>query len=183
MLLNKDTPRRIKQRQDCRTVSEIKDFIKQYFDIYERYENRQFGHQSNFTLVYKDKPKGNNHTDINIKLVWYNDEELVTEVILEWYKGWRSDECKYKKFEWTFKNDDFNYECWFLWNEQGRRDIVENCDILTEITNFIIEYEPRLSTALLREKNLKQLLGIQYKFILYIMMLHVFINTNKKIKN
>jgi len=160
MLLNKDTPRRIKQRQDCRTVEQIKDFVKQYFDIYERYENRQFGHQSNFTLVYKDKPKGNNHTDINIKLVWYNDEELVTEVSLEWYKGWRSDECKYKKFEWTFKNDDFNYECWFLWNEQGRKDIVENCDILTEITNFIIEYEPRLSTALLREKNLKQLLGI-----------------------
>ena len=160
MRLNKDTPRRIKQRQDCRTVEQIKDFVNQYFDIYERYENRQFGHQSNFTLVHKDKSKGNNHTDINIKLVWYNDEELVTEVSLEWYKSWRSDECKYKKFEWTFKNDDFNYECWFLWNEQGRKDIVENCDILTEITNFIIENEPRLSTALLREKNLKQLLGI-----------------------
>ena len=160
MPLNKDTPRRIKQRQDCRTVDEIKDFVKQYFDIYERYENRQFGHQSNFTLVYKDKPKGNNHTDISIKLIWYNDEELVTEVKLEWYKGWRDKDREYKNYDWTFKNDDYNDECWFLWNDQGRRDIVENCDILTEITNFIIKYEVNLPSALLREKKLKQLLGI-----------------------
>jgi hypothetical protein len=160
MKLIKDTPRRIKQRQDCRTVSEIKDFVKQYFDIYERYENRQFGHQSNFTLVYKDKPRGSNHSDINIKLVWYNDENLVTEVKLEWYKGWRDEDRGYKNYEWTFKNDDYNDECWFLWNDQGRRDIVENCDILTEIIDFIIEYEPRLAPALLREKKLKQLLGL-----------------------
>jgi len=160
MLLNKDTPRRIKQRQDCRTVSEIKDFIKQYFDIYERYENRQFGHQSNFTLVYKDKPKGNNHTDISIKLIWYNDEELVTEVKLDWYRGWRDEDREYKNYDWTFKNEDYNDECWFLWNDQGRRDIVENCDILTEIMNFIIKYEVNLPSALLREKKLKQLLGI-----------------------
>ena len=157
MQLNKDTTRRIKQRQDCRTVQEIRDLLLQYFDLHDRYENRQFGHQSNFTLVYKDTKR---HTDINIKLIWYNDEDLVTEVGLEWYEGWKSDECKYKKFEWSFKNDDFNYECWFLWNEQGRRDTVDNCDILTEITNFIIEYEPRLAPALLREKKLKQLLGI-----------------------
>jgi hypothetical protein len=160
MLLNKDTPRRIKQRQDCRTVSEIKDFIKQYFDIYERYENRQFGHQSNFTLVYKDKPKGNNHTDISIKLIWYNDEELVTEVKLDWYRGWRDEDREYKNYDWTFKNEDYNDECWFLWNDQGRRDIVENCDILTEIMNFIIKYEVNLPSALLREKKLKQLLGL-----------------------
>ena len=155
-LINKNTPRRIKQREDCRTVSEIKDFVKQYFDIYERYENRQFGHQSNFTLVYKDTKR---HTDINIKLVWYNDEELVTEVCLEWYAGWRDSQKDYKKFDW-----DFEYlerpSGWLLWNNQGCRDIVENCDILTEIADFIIEYEPRLGTALLREKKLKQLLGI-----------------------
>ena len=53
-LINKNTPWKIKQREDCFTVNEIKDFIQQYFDIYERYENRQFGHESNFTLVYKD---------------------------------------------------------------------------------------------------------------------------------
>ena len=160
MQLNKDTPRRIKQRQDCRTVDEIKDFVKQYFDIYERYENRQFGHQSNFTLVYKDKPKGNNHTDISIKLIWYNGEELVTEVKLEWYRGWRDEDREYKNYDWTFKNDDYNDECWFLWNDQGRRDIVEKCDILTEIMNFIIKYEVKLPSALLREKKLKQLLGL-----------------------
>ena len=160
MQLNKDTPRRIKQRQDCRTVDEIKDFVKQYFDIYERYENRQFGHQSNFTLVYKDKPKGNNHTDISIKLIWYNDEELVTEVKLEWYRGWRDEDREYKNYDWTFKNDDYNDECWFLWNDQGRRELVENCDILTEIMNFIIKYEVNLPSALLREKKLKQLLGL-----------------------
>lgn len=160
MQLNKDTPRRIKQRQDCRTVDEIKDFVKQYFDIYERYENRQFGHQSNFTLVYKDKPKGNNHTDISIKLIWYNDEELVTEVKLDWYRGWRDEDREYKNYDWTFKNEDYNDECWFLWNDQGRRDIVENCDILTEIMNFIIKYEVNLPSALLREKKLKQLLGL-----------------------
>ena len=159
-LINKNTPRRIKQRQDCRTVDEIKDFVKQYFDIYERYENRQFGHQSNFTLVYKDKPKGNNHTDISIKLIWYNDEELVTEVKLEWYRGWRDEDREYKNYDWTFKNDDYNDECWFLWNDQGRRELVENCDILTEIMNFIIKYEVNLPSALLREKKLKQLLGL-----------------------
>lgn len=168
-LINKNTPRRIKQRQDCRTVDEIKDFVKQYFDIYERYENRQFGHQSNFTLVYKDKPKGNNHSDINIKLIWYNDEELVTEVCLEWYAGWRDEQKNYKKFEWSFRNygpgedkpiEWHNDECWYLWNSRGCRDIVENCVILTEITDFIIENEPRLAPALLREKKLKQLLGI-----------------------
>jgi len=166
MQLNKDTPRRIKQRQDCRTVKEIKDFLLQYFDIYERYENRQFGHQSNFTLVYKDTKR---HTDINIKLIWYNDEDLVTEVGLEWYKGWRDEQKNYKKFEWSFRNygsgedkpiDWHTNECWYLWNSRGCRDIVENCDILTEITNFIIEHETRLSSALLREKKLKQLLGI-----------------------
>ena len=160
MQLNKDTPRRIKQRQDCRTVDEIKDFVKQYFDIYERYENRQFGHQSNFTLVYKDKPKGNNHTNISIKLIWYNDEELVTEVKLDWYRGWRDEDREYKNYDWTFKNEDYNDECWFLWNDQGRRDIVEKCDILTEIMNFIIKYEVELPSALLREKKLKQLLGL-----------------------
>ena len=160
MQLNKDTPRRIKQRQDCRTVDEIKDFVKQYFDIYERYENRQFGHQSNFTLVYKDKPKGNNHTDISIKLILYNGEELVTEVKLEWYRGWRDEDREYKNYDWTFKNEDYNDECWFLWNDQGRKDLVENCDILTEIMNFIIKYEVNLPSALLREKKLKQLLGL-----------------------
>lgn len=155
-LINKNTPRRIKQREDCRTVNEIKDFVKQYFDIYERYENRQFGHQSNFTLVYKDTKR---HTDINIKLIWYNDEELVTEVGLEWYAGWRDTQNKYKKFDWEFEYLE-RPSGWQLWNNQGRRDIVENCDILTEITDFIIEHEPRLAPALLREKKLKQLLGI-----------------------
>ena len=160
MQLNKDTPRRIKQRQDCRTVQEIRDFLLQYFDLHDRYENRQFGHQSNFTLTYKDKPRGNNHTDISIKLVWYNDEYLVTEVKLEWYKGWRDEDREYKNYDWTFKNEDYNDECWFLWNDQGRKDLVENCDILTEIMNFIIKYEVNLPSALLREKKLKQLLGI-----------------------
>jgi hypothetical protein len=151
-----DTPRRIKQRQDCRTVSEIKDFVKQYFDIYERYENRQFGHQSNFTLVYKDTKR---HTDINIKLIWYNDEELVTEVCLEWYAGWKDCDNEYRKFDWVFEYLE-RPSGWQLWNNQGRRDILENCNILTEIVDFIIEHEPRLAPALLREKKLKQLLGI-----------------------
>ena len=155
-LINKNTPRRIKQREDCRTVNEIKDFVKQYFDIYERYENRQFGHQSNFTLVYKDTKR---HTDINIKLIWYNDEDLVTEVVLEWYSGWRDSQNQYKKFDWEF--EFFGQTGWLLWNNKtGRREDTDNCDILTEIADFIIEHEPRLAPAPLREKKLKQLLGI-----------------------
>jgi len=154
-LINRNTPRRIKQREDCHTVEQIKNFVKQYFDIYERYENRQFGHQSNFTLVYKDTKR---HTDINIKLVWYNDESLVTEVTLEWYSGWRDTQNEYKKFDWEF--EFFDQTGWLLWNNKtGRREEFENCDILTEITNFIIKHEPKLAPALLREKKLKQLLG------------------------
>lgn len=155
-LINKNTPWKIKQREDCFTVNEIKDFIQQYFDIYERYENRQFGHESNFTLVYKDTKR---HTNINLKLIWYNSEDLVDEICLEWYAGWRDNQKEYKKFDWEF--DWFGQTGWMLWdNKTGRRNIVENCDIFSEITDFIIKHEARLAPALLREKKLKQLLEI-----------------------
>jgi hypothetical protein len=159
MLSNKDTPRRIKQRQDCQTVQEIRDYLSQYFDLHDRYQNRQFGKQSNFTLVYKDKVKGNNHSNINITLIWYNNEELVTEIKLEWYRGWRDEDRAYKNYDWTFNNENYNEEGWYLWNEQGRRNLIESCHIFTEITNFILTHEEELPTALLREKKLKQLLN------------------------
>lgn len=161
---NKDTTRKIKQCKDCCNVQEIRDFLLQYFDLYDRYENRQFGKQNYFTLVHKDNKI---HTDINIKLIWYNDEDLVTEVCLERYSGWRDEQKDYKKFEWSFKNygsgDDKPVdwhldECWYLWNSKGCRDIVENCNILTEISDFIIKNEPVLPISLLREKKLKQIL-------------------------
>ena len=82
--LLQELPRRIKQRQDCYTVQEIKDFLLLYFNLYDRYENRNFGKQKKWSLVYKDN---RNHTNINVKLIWYNNEDLVTEIFKE-FRSW-----------------------------------------------------------------------------------------------
>lgn len=139
------------RKEQCYQLSEYIIFIEKYFKIRVTQHIKQFGQKVSLGLL---------DTNIEIILEWYNKENYPSEVRVEWFKSWRSQDQSYINLCWEQRlNDRYNMS-WFIVDHKISSYIeISKEEIFDTILNFILDNEKNLSVQLKRESKLRKLLS------------------------
>lgn len=138
------------RKEQCYLLSEYITFISKFFDIEIYHHNEQFGQKVSFELL---------NTEIKIVFEWFNKEDYPSEIRVEWYKSWRSQDNDSINICWKEKISDKHNMSWYIVDYVNTSYVeISKEEVFNTILNFIVENEENLSIQLKRDSKLKKLL-------------------------
>lgn len=137
-------------------IDDLRDKLSEYFEIYEYYGlSRCNPHE----IKLLDKVTGKD-TDFTIIMKSYSEDYFATDITIQWYKSWYTNEQAWKKIEWLTHQENIDLYDYFVVNHYiGYREVIKKENIIDFILDFIVELgNDNLTVSLKRDRKLKTLL-------------------------